>query len=160
MPRSPLGRLDDRVDYEEHRFVILGMADGQILLIVAYTERDESELFRRAKQRDMSRISTSRKTLRPMSIEAIEKAARADPDAQPLTEADFNRMQVIPRVKIIRRALELTQEEFAERYHIPLGTLRDWEQGRAKPDQPTRAYLMLIARDPEHVNRTLNRKPA
>jgi len=94
-----------------------------------------------------------------MSIEAIEKAALADPDAQPLTEADFNRMQAIPRVKIIRRALELTQEEFAERYHIPLGTLRDWEQGRAEPDQPTRAYLTLIARDPEHVNRTLNRKP-
>jgi putative transcriptional regulator len=91
-----------------------------------------------------------------MSIEEIEKAARADPDAQPLTDADFNRMQVTPRVKIIRRALDLTQEEFAERYHIPLGTLRDWEQGRAEPDQPTRAYLTLIARDPEHVNRLLN----
>jgi len=60
------------------------------------------------------------------------------------------------QAKIIRRALELTQEEFAARYHIPLGTLRDWEQGRAEPDQPTLAYLTLIARDPEHVNRTLN----
>ena len=88
----------------------------------------------------------------------IQKAARADPDAQPLTEADFNRMQVIPRVKIIRRALDLTQEEFSERYHIPLGTLRDWEQGRSEPDQPTRAYLTLIARDPEHVRRTLKAK--
>jgi len=91
-----------------------------------------------------------------MSTEAVEKAARADRDAQPLTEADLRRMQRTPRVKIIRRALELTQEQFAERYHIPLGTLRDWEQGRAEPDQPTRAYLMLIARDPEHVNRMLN----
>jgi putative transcriptional regulator len=89
----------------------------------------------------------------------IEKAARADPDAQPLTEADFNRMPVIPRVKIIRRALDLTQEEFSERYHIPLGTLRDWEQGCSEPDQPTRAYLTLIARDPEHVRRTLKAKP-
>jgi putative transcriptional regulator len=94
-----------------------------------------------------------------MSTEAVEKAARADRDAQPLTEADLGRMQRTPRVKIIRRALDLTQEEFATRYHIPLGTLRDWEQGRAEPDQPTRAYLMLIARDPEHVNRTLNRRP-
>src|SRR5271170_1510754 len=91
-----------------------------------------------------------------MSIEAIEKAARADSDAQPLSEADLNRMKRTPRVKIIRRALDLTQEQFAERYHIPLGTLRDWEQGRAEPDQPTRAYLTLIARDPEHVNRVLN----
>ncbi len=63
-----------------------------------------------------------------------------------------------PRAKIIRRALDLTQEEFAARYHIPLGTLRDWEQGRAEPDQPTRAYLTVIARDPDHVNRTLNPK--
>ena len=78
--------------------------------------------------------------LRPMSTEAVERAARADRDAQPLTEADFGRMQRTPRVKIIRRALELTQEEFAERYHIPLGTLRDWEQRRAEPDQPARAY--------------------
>ncbi|MGA9568166.1 MAG: helix-turn-helix domain-containing protein [Candidatus Korobacteraceae bacterium] len=67
-------------------------------------------------------------------------------------------MKRVARVKVIRRALELTQEEFATRYHIPLGTLRDWEQGRAEPDQPTRAYLTLIARDPERVNRMLNRK--
>jgi putative transcriptional regulator len=59
---------------------------------------------------------------------------------------------------MIRRALDLTQEEFAARYRIPLGTLRDWEQGRAEPDQPTRAYLTLIARDPDRVNRILNPK--
>src|ERR1017187_6426411 len=109
----------------------------------------------------MSKTTTSGKTPkapRPMSAEAIERAARADRDAQPLTEADLQRMKRTPQARIIRRALELTQEEFAARYHIPLGTLRDWEQGRAEPDQPTRAYLTLIARDPDHVNRTLNMK--
>ena len=99
-----------------------------------------------------------RSTMNGMSSENIEKAARADPDAQPLTKTELKRMKRTPRVKIIRRALELTQEEFSERYHIPLGTLRDWEQGRAEPDQPTRAYLTLIARDPEHVNRVLSRR--
>jgi putative transcriptional regulator len=94
-----------------------------------------------------------------MSSEEIEKAALADPDAQPLTDADFARMKRIPRAKIIRRALHLTQEEFAERYHIPLGTLRDWEQGRSEPDQPTRAYLTLIARDPQLVHSLLNASP-
>jgi len=94
-----------------------------------------------------------------MSPEAIEQAARADREAQPLTEADLKRMKRTPQTKIIRRALELTQEEFAARYHIPLGTLWDWEQGHAEPDQPTRAYLTLIALDPEHVNRTLNPGP-
>jgi putative transcriptional regulator len=94
-----------------------------------------------------------------MTAEEIESAARSDPDAQPLSETDLKRMKRTPQAKIIRRALDLTQEAFALRYRIPLGTLRDWEQGRAEPDQPTRAYLTLIARDPEHVNRTLNPKP-
>jgi len=92
-----------------------------------------------------------------MSAEAIERAARADPDAQPLTAADFKSMKRTPQAKIIRRALDPTQEEFAARYRIPLGTLRDWEQGRSEPDQPTRAYLTLIARDPDHVHHTLNK---
>jgi putative transcriptional regulator len=107
----------------------------------------------------MSRTTTLNKTPsppRPMSEGAIMRAARVDRDAEPLTRADLKRMRRTPQAKIIRRALELTQEEFAARYHIPLGTLRDWEQGRAEPDQPTRAYLTLIGRDPEHVNRTLN----
>lgn len=94
-----------------------------------------------------------------MTAAAVERAALADRDARPLTEADFKRMKRTPQAKIIRRALELTQEEFAARYHIPLGTLRDWEQGRAEPDQPARAYLTLIARDPDHVHRMLNPKP-
>ena len=107
----------------------------------------------------MSKTTTSGKTVsppRPMTPEAVEQAARGDRDAQPLTETDLRRMRRTPQAKIIRRALDLTQEEFAARYHIPLGTLRDWEQGRAEPDQPTRAYLTLIARDPDRVNRTLN----
>jgi len=91
-----------------------------------------------------------------MTPEAVEAAARADRDALPLTPDDLRRMKRTPQAKIIRRALALTQEEFAVRYHIPLGTLRDWEQGRAEPDQATQAYLKVIARDPERVERLLN----
>jgi putative transcriptional regulator len=91
-----------------------------------------------------------------MTSAAIEKAANSDRDAKPLTEADLKRIKRSPQAKVIRRALELTQEEFAVRFHIPIGTLRDWEQGRAEPDQPTRAYLTIIARDPDRVNRMLN----
>jgi putative transcriptional regulator len=110
----------------------------------------------------MSKTITSSKTLGPprsMSAQAVERAARSDRDAQPLSVTDLRRLKRTPQAKIIRRALDLTQEEFSARYHIPLGTLRDWEQGRAEPDQPTRAYLTLIARDPDHVNRTLNPNP-
>jgi putative transcriptional regulator len=62
-----------------------------------------------------------------MTPGAVEVAARADRDAQPLTAGDLKRMKRTPQAKVIRRALTLTQEEFAVRYHIPLGTLRDWE---------------------------------
>ena len=87
-------------------------------------------------------------------------AALSDPDAQPLTEDDFRRMKRTPRAKIIRRALGLSQEDFAARYHIPVGTLRDWEQGRVEPDQAARAYLTVIARDPEAVRKALNPPPS
>jgi putative transcriptional regulator len=83
----------------------------------------------------------------------------SDPDAQPLTEEQLSRIRPTPRAKIIRRALHLTQEEFATRYHIPVGTLRDWEQGRVEPDQPARAYLRAIAGDPEGVKRALEAGP-
>jgi putative transcriptional regulator len=95
----------------------------------------------------------------PMTDEAIEAAAREDRDAHSLTESNIKRPKGAPQTKVIRRALKLTQEEFAARYHIPLGTLRDWEQGRSEPDQATRAYLLLIARDPDHVHRVLNQPP-
>ncbi len=82
-------------------------------------------------------------------------AALADPDAQPLTPERLARMKQTPRVKIMRRALRLTQEEFAARFQIPLGTLRDWEQGASEPDQTARAYLRAIAGDAAAVQRAL-----
>jgi putative transcriptional regulator len=82
-------------------------------------------------------------------------ATTRDRDAKPLSPSDFKRMTRTPQVKIIRRALGLTQEEFSSRFHIPLGTLRDWEQGAATPDQSARAYLTVIARNPEAVQEAL-----
>jgi putative transcriptional regulator len=97
----------------------------------------------------------------PLKSEAeIEAAAAGDPDNPPITPARRAQLKPVPRVKTLRRALGLTQEEFAARYHIPLGTLRDWEQGRTEPDQPARAYLTVIARDPEGVRRALEPRPS
>ena len=93
--------------------------------------------------------------MRPMTDAEIEAAVLADSDARPMTGAEFSKARRVPRVKTMRRALGLTQEEFAARYQVPLGTLRDWEQGRTEPDQPARAYLTVIAHDPEGVRRAL-----
>jgi putative transcriptional regulator len=79
--------------------------------------------------------------LRVMTDEEVTAAAMRDPDARPMTPEQLRAARRVPRTKTLRRALALTQEEFAMRYHIPLGTLRDWEQGRCEPDQPARAYL-------------------
>ncbi len=87
----------------------------------------------------------------------VHDAALKDPDAQPLTEERLAQMTRVPRAKSLRRALGLTQEGFAARFHIPVGTLRDWEQGRAEPDQTAKAYLKVIASDPEAVTRALTK---
>ena len=58
-------------------------------------------------------------------------------------------------VKAIRAKLALTQEAFASRFGFSVNTLRHWEQGRRIPEGPTRAYLLVIARDPKAVERAL-----
>jgi putative transcriptional regulator len=93
-----------------------------------------------------------------MTDAQVLATARSDPDARPLSDADFKRMKRVPQAKVIRQAQDMSQEEFAETYDIPIGTLRDWEQGRAEPDQAARAYLKVIARNPKAVRDAL--KPA
>ncbi|MGD0143375.1 MAG: helix-turn-helix domain-containing protein [Rhizomicrobium sp.] len=90
-----------------------------------------------------------------MTEEERHAAALRDPDAQPLTPERLKHMKRTPQVCVIRRAMRLSQEEFAARFHIPLGTLRDWEQGRKEPDAAARAYLKVIARNPAAVANAL-----
>ena len=82
-------------------------------------------------------------------------AAMADPDARPMTDAEWARARRVPQVKVIRRAFKLSQEEFAADFHIPIDTLRDWEEGRFEPDATARAYLHVIASEPEMVRKAL-----
>jgi putative transcriptional regulator len=58
-------------------------------------------------------------------------------------------------VKAIRQRLKLTQVEFAQRFGFTPARVRDWEQGRSQPDGAIRAYLTVIAREPEAVQRAL-----
>src|SRR5215831_17742113 len=61
-------------------------------------------------------------------------------------------------VKAIRTKLRLSQTEIADRFVIPPGTLRDWEQHRRRPEGPARVLLPVIDKEPEAVNRALARK--
>lgn len=91
-----------------------------------------------------------------LTDEQIHAAALADPDAQPLPLGSDEEMAKrglihLVNVKRLRERLGLTQEEFATTYGIPVGTLRDWEQCRKNPDATARAYLRVIARNPQMV---------
>jgi putative transcriptional regulator len=61
----------------------------------------------------------------------------------------------IPDVRAIRRKLRMSQSEFAEKYRIPLPTLKNWEQGRRQPDAPAAAYLHAIALRPREIRDAL-----
>jgi len=58
-------------------------------------------------------------------------------------------------VKAIRGRLGLTQQQFAVRFGFSVNTLRHWEQGRRVPEGPTRAYLLVIDREPKAVEKAL-----
>jgi putative transcriptional regulator len=69
------------------------------------------------------------------------------------------RVHMIKRVDVaaIRGRTNLSQEAFARRIGVSVGTLRNWEQGRRKPDGPAKVLLALLERDPGIVERTLSK---
>ena len=68
-----------------------------------------------------------------MTDEDIHAAALADPDAQPLTPERLAHMKRTPQVKVIRRALGLSQEEFAARFRIPARHVAGLGTGTQRP---------------------------
>jgi putative transcriptional regulator len=62
-------------------------------------------------------------------------------------------------VKAVRKKLGLSQSRFAARFGFGLDAVRNWEQGRRHPDVSARAFLMVIDREPDAVQRALSRLP-
>jgi putative transcriptional regulator len=60
-----------------------------------------------------------------------------------------------PDVRVLRERLGLSQEAFADRFHLSLRTLQEWEQQRRVPEGPARVLLLVIERDPQAVERAL-----
>ena len=58
-------------------------------------------------------------------------------------------------VRRIRTRLGLSQEAFAETYGFALSAVRDWEQGRRKPERSARILLKIVEKEPEAVTRAL-----
>lgn len=60
-------------------------------------------------------------------------------------------------VRAIRARLKLTEPAFARRFDLSLGTVREWEQGRAANDQAARVLRRVIETEPTAVERALGR---
>jgi putative transcriptional regulator len=89
--------------------------------------------------------------------EDIARNVADDPDAAPiLGETETTAAMT----RSVRKRLGLSQVEFSARYHVPIGTLRDWEQNRKQPDAPALAYLRVIAKEPDMVARALDPEAA
>jgi putative transcriptional regulator len=93
--------------------------------------------------------------LKNMTDEEVEAAALSDPDAQPMTDEELAALFRPRSLRELRERLGLSQAAFAERFHINLRTLQDWEQARRVPDQVARAYLRVIERNPDAVTAAL-----
>ena len=65
----------------------------------------------------------------------------------------------VPQVDVreVRTKMGLSQAQFATKFGFPPATLRNWEQGRSRPDAPTRVLLAVIARHPEAVEDVLRK---
>ncbi len=90
-----------------------------------------------------------------MSKADRHKAALSDADARPATMARLARARRVPALRALRHKLNLTQEQFATRFQLPLGTIRDWEQGAHRPDKAAQILLTVIANEPDAVIRAL-----
>ena len=59
-------------------------------------------------------------------------------------------------VRAVRGKTGLSQAKFAAVFCVPLGTLRNWEQGRRQPDGPATTLLHIINNDPKGTLRALH----
>jgi len=83
------------------------------------------------------------------------QAAMHHRDCQPATATQLAKAHHVPADRALRKKLKLTQQEFDTRFHLPLGTVRDWEQGTHRPDKAAQILLTVIAKDPDAVARAL-----
>ena len=60
-------------------------------------------------------------------------------------------------VRKVRLRMRLSHAQFAAKFGFPPATLRNWEQGRSRPDTPTRVLLAAIAKHPEAVEDVLQK---
>jgi putative transcriptional regulator len=102
------------------------------------------------------RVPKARSPLGGRIIEGLEQAvawSRGQKTAARVTIVHLPDVDV----RKVRAKMGLSQTQFATKFGFPPATLRNWEQGRARPDAPTRVLLAVIAKHPEAVEDVLRK---
>jgi putative transcriptional regulator len=102
------------------------------------------------------RAAGRRPTVGRRIVEGLEQAVawtRGEDDRARVT------LVQVPEIDVreVRQAMGLSQAQFATKFGFPPATLRNWEQGRSRPDAPTRVLLAVIAKHPEAVEDVLEK---
>ena len=90
---------------------------------------------------------------------AFDKIAAGFSDAIAYANGEMGHARVAAPIDVaaIRKRTGKTQDQFARAYHLPLGTVRDWEQSRSQPDAPARVLLSLIKAEPDTIEQLVQR---
>ena len=128
MPHMPTRIIHATLEHDEHGNTVVVTDDGRF-------EKPTTDWAR----------------LEAMTDEEVRANAESDPDTVILTPEHHARIRTAREIRAIRLDLGLSQEQFASRFGIALGTLRDWEQGRRSPDATARTLLRVIAVAPDLV---------
>ena len=78
-----------------------------------------------------------------------------DPDAA----IDWSKARTVVGAATVRQKLKLSQTEFATLINVPVASVRNWEQGRARPDAAAQSLLLVLWREPEAAMRALAAQP-
>ena len=111
---------------------------------------------KRTAKRAVGRAAKKRPTVGARIVEGLEQAiswTRGGNDTVRVTVVH------VPDVDVrgVRTKMGLSQAQFATKFGFPPATLRNWEQGRSRPDAPTRVLLAVIEKHPEAVEDVLRK---
>ena len=102
-----------------------------------------------------ARLDPATKTrFRAMSDNEVEALSADEEHAS--TDDELSAARSSRRLKMIRKAQNLTQDGVSRLLNIPVATIRDWEQGRREPDAAALSLLRVLEREPEAVRRAMD----
>lgn len=106
-------------------------------------------------------IPTNRKKEPAGRLSVGARIVRGLEDAIAWSQGDKRRARatvvLVPEIDVrgVREGMRLSQSQFAAKFGFSAATLRNWEQGRSRPDTPARVLLAVIAKHPDAVEDVL-----